>query len=363
VVPFQARLTRFYREKFSVPGDFWTIAIVSFSLCVASGCGRASRAPQRCRNLVQNAAWEKNGAGWLLPPFARFDDATGGIRSLVVEGAADGAIAQMIPKPADLAGLGVIAIGYARVELQHAIDATDDDVTAQLWQGSINLVDGYTTNGRDFSSPYTRVHFTGREAASGEWKRFITHATPAGRARLLYPHFAFWGARLNHGVRLHLAGLSLVEAPADDGGQPETWAECPSLAAPRPVLQSPTQRQWEESQPPDGTLDAFEMAIRSVPGDMAWRELLLNARYEQGHWPADRFLISVTEDGTDPRLSPTSRVITVLAERGADRLQAAVKVKSGARPLRVAVAGAAAVKDGLRAQAALLPPQWQKDHL
>lgn len=327
---------------------------------VLAGCASQARAPRRCHNLVQNANWEKQGQDWRLPPFAKIEEPAGSIRSIVVEGAADGAIAQLIPRPAELSGLGVIAVGYAKVESPHAIDPTDEDVTAQLWQGSVNLVDGYSRNGRDFASPYTRIHFTGREAASGQWKRFITRAIPAKGARLLYPHFAFWAARLNHGAKLHLAGLSLVEGPADDGGEPESWVECPALPAPVPVLQSPTQRQWEESQVPDGALDGFEMSVRPVPGEQGSRELLLAARYQQGRWPADRFLISVTEDGTDPRLSPTSRIVTVLAQRGAARFEASIRVKAGARPLRIAVAGAAEVKEGLRAQTALLPPEWQK---
>lgn len=266
----------------------------------------------------------------------------------------------MIPRPAEISGLGVIAIGYARVELPHAIDPSDEDVTAQLWQGSVNLVDGYTRNGRDFVSPYARIHYSGREAASGQWKRFVTRAVPAGGARFLYPHFAFWAARLNHGVKLHLAGLSLIEAPADDKGEPESWAECPSLLAPSPVLESPTQRQWDESQTPDGTFDGFEMSVRQASGEPGSRELLLAARYRQGRWPADRFLISVTEDGTDPRLSPTSRIVTVLAQRGIARFEAVVRVRAVAGLLRIAVAGAAQVKDGLRAQTALLPPEWQQ---
>ena len=359
-------------------------------MLLSAGCASQPRTPRRCHNLVQNANLEKQGAGWRLPPFAKIEEAAGGpggeaVRSIVVESAADGAIAQLIPRPADLSGFGVIAVGYARVELPQAMNPTDEDVTAQLWQGSVNLVDGYTRNGRDFVSPYARIQFSGREAASGQWKRFVTRAVPAAGARFLYPHFAFWAARLNDGVKLHLAGLALVEAPADDKGEPESWAECPSLLAPAPVIESPTQRQWDESQAPDGTFDGFEMTVRRIAhgseapilsrdregavvehkardhtGEPASRELLLAGRYKQGRWPADRFLISVTEDGTDPRLSPTSRIVTVLAQRSVARFEAVVRVKAAAGPLRIAVAGAAQVKDGLRAQTALLPPEWQQ---
>ena len=262
----RVKLIFFHSERLAQWQKLCLLAAFSMSVAfLVTGCAGQARTPPRCYNLVQNANLEKQGEAWRLPPFAKIEEPAGGIRTIVVEGVADGAIAQLIPRPAEISGLGVIAVGYARVELPHAIDPTDEDITAQLWQGSVNLVDGYTRNGSDFVSPYTRIHFSGREAASGEWKRFVTRAIPAAGARFLYPHFAFWAARLNHGVKLHMAGLALVAAPADDKGEPEVWAECPSLLAPSPVIESPTQRQWDESQAPDGTFDGFEMTGRREP--------------------------------------------------------------------------------------------------
>ncbi|HZS51345.1 MAG TPA: hypothetical protein VFA54_10820 [Bryobacterales bacterium] len=326
---------------------------------------RPARAPQRCRNLIRNANWERQGEGWRLPAFAKLEQppSSGGVASIVVEGAADGAIAQIIPRPPELSGLGVVAVGYARVELSHTLDSTDDDITSRLWEGSVNLVNGYSRNGEDFASPYVRIRFTGREIASGCWKRFVTGVIPAGRARLLYPHFAFWGARLAPGVKLHLAALSLVEAPADDNGEPERWVDCANLPAPSPVLAAPTQQQWAESLAPNGSFDSFHMQTRPLAAAHSLRELVLEARYHQGSLIADRYLISVTQDGSDPRLSPTSHIVTALARRGVEDFEAVVKVRADAQPLRIAIAGAAEVKDGLRAQPAILPLEWQRPRL
>ena len=336
------------------------LCLTAVVVVTLTGCGGPVRAPQRCRNLIQNPNWDQNGAGWNLPAFARLDEGGAGLRSLVVEGAAEGAIAQFIPRPADLAGLGVVAVGYARVETAHAIPPTDEDVTARLWEGTVNLVNGYSKNGRDFISPYTRLRFTGREVASGCWKRFVTVAISAGRARLLYPHFAFWGTRLAPGVKIHLAALSLVEAAAENDDASETWAECPDLLAPAPTLESVSRRQWEQDLEPNGAFgDSFGLSVRSLPGEPDWRELQVSWRYRQGSQVADRFLLSVTEDGSDPRLSPTSRVTTLLAKRGVERWEAALRARANARPLAIALAAAARTTQGSRAQTPLLPPSWQ----
>lgn len=325
---------------------------------VFASCGPA-RAPERCRSLI-------SAQGWLLPPFARLEQASG-VASFVVEtGPASGAIAQQIPRPKDLSGLDVIAVGYAKVESAEALDATDDDVTGRLWDGTVNLVNAWSKNGRDFPGPYARLRFTGREVASGAWKRLVTEAIPAGGARWLYPHFAFWGARLAPGVKLHLAGLSLVEAPAeapvDPSAEPEPWVECPSLPAPTPVLESPTRRQFKAALPPDGSFDD-SFALQLENAETGWRLLRLTARYRQGSLPADRFLISITEDGTDPRLSPTSRVSVILARRGDGQIETAVRARADAKPLAIAIAAAAATRDGLRPQAPVLPTAWQRPHL
>jgi hypothetical protein len=331
-----------------------------------AACGGA-RAPERCRNWVQNPTLESQ-AGWALPGFAKLEQGAGGIRSLQVEGAADGAIAQTIPRPKELKGLGAIAIGYARVETRQAMPAADDDVTGELWAGTVNLVDGYSRDGRHFESPYTRVTFTAREVASGCWKRFVTEAIPAGGAKVLHPHFAFWGARIRPGVKLHLAGLALVDAPApqdtDEPGAAESWTECPKLPAPSPVIESATERERDQALTPDGKFaEDFTMAVHPAPGEPQWRELALAARYQQGALPADRFLIAVTEDGSDPRLSPTSRVATVLARRGEEQWEATVRARADAKPLRIAVAAAVLTRDGLRPQAAQMPAAWQRPRL
>ncbi|MBI3666244.1 MAG: hypothetical protein HY236_08480, partial [Acidobacteria bacterium] len=302
------------------------------ALVALVGCGGPARAPQRCHNLVRNPNWDQNGAEWKL-------------------GAAEGAIAQFIHRPADVAGLGVIAVGYARVETEHPVPPTDDDVTPHLWEGTINLVNGYSKNGRDFVSPYARLRFTGREVASGCWKRFVSVVIPARPARLLYPHFAFWGTRLAPGVKIHLAALSLVEAPAQDDGAPEAWAECPALPAPAPTLVSVPRRQWEQDLEPNGVFgDSFGMTVRAIPAEPDWRELQVSWRYQQGWQSADRFLLSVTEDGSDPRLSPTSRVTTILARRGIEQWETSLRVRANARPLAIALAAAAVTAQGLRAQ-------------
>jgi hypothetical protein len=340
-------------------------AVCILALLTATGCSGA-KAPERCRNLVENPDWERRAAGWSLPAFARLEDAPGEqVRSIVVsEGPANGAIAQLIRRPAALSSSGVVAVGYARVETAHSFAPTDEDITAQLWDGTVNVVNAYSKNGRDFPGPYARLRFSGREAASGCWKRFVTETVPAARGRFLYPHYAFWGARIAPGVRLHLWPLSLVEAPLDEAGDPESWLACPNLPVPAPALVSSARRQWDQGLPPDGSFDnSFHLEVRSLAGEPGWRELLLTARYRQGKLPADRFLIAVTEDGTDPRLSPTSRILTILARQGVEQWQAAPRVRADARPLRIAVGAAALTRDGLRAQSPLLPEAWQKPGL
>jgi hypothetical protein len=304
----------------------------------------AVMAAEPCRNLAPSS-------NWTLPPFAKLEEGS----AVVVEGRADGAIAQLLERPAGLAGGQVVAIGYARVESAHAIEATDDDVTPRLWEGAISLVNGYMRWLGGFESIYVQMRFTGREAASGAWKRFVSPPMPVWKARRLYPHFAFWGARLAPGVRVHLAGLALVE-PAD--------TECAGLPAPSPVLASLSQRQWNEDRKPDGAFDEnFRIAERAVAGDPAAVELVLAARYRQGENGADRFLVAITQDGSDPRLSPTSQVTTILARRGADEWETTVRLKKGAGPLRIAAAAAALTAGGLRAQAPVFPPAWQRQRL
>ncbi len=334
----------------------WVLLAASVAL---AGCGAESRAPKRCRNLVEHPNFE---TGWNIGSFARPDEAAAaGVRALVITGAAEGPIAQLIKRPGDVAGAGVVAIGYARVETSQPLPTTDEDVTAQLWQGTVNLMNGYSRNGRDFDGVYTRLRFTGREVASGYWKRFVTEPIPVRRAPLLYPHFAFWGTRLAAGVKLRVAAVSLVEAGYGDSSEPESWAACPALPAPNPSLESATRRQWENGLEPNGAFDdAFTLTARRAADDPRSSDLLLNARYRQGSQPADRFLVAVTEDGSDPRLSPTSRVTTVLARRGAEQWGTTVRVKTAAKPLAVAVAAAALTEPGLRAQTPLLPTKWQR---
>ena len=161
--------------------------------------------------MVQNPGWENRAAGWNVPPFAKLEEAAvGGLRSMVIEGHADGAIAQMVPKSQDLAGLGVIAVGYARVETTQLLEPTDDDVTARLWEGTVALANGYFRRWGGNESPHAVVRFTGRETASGAWKRFVAPPIAVDQARTLYPHFAFWGVRLASGVKLRVAALSLA---------------------------------------------------------------------------------------------------------------------------------------------------------
>lgn len=321
-----------------------------------AGCGGTTRPPERCRNLVVNPGWEKNAAGWNLPPFARLDGSVA-----VVEGAAEGALSQQIPRTDALAGVAVVTVGYARVRSSEPVAAGDEDVTPRLWQGTVNVVNGFSKNGRDFYGPYARLRFTGREVASGAWKRFVTEALPAGSVKILYPHFAFWGARLAPGVRLEISSLSLVEAAAADGSEPESWVSCPALPAPAPCLESATRHQWEMGLPPDGSFDeTFALSVRPVSGGA---ELRLRARYRQGARVADRFLVALTEDGSDPRLSPTSRVLVVPARRGVEEWEATATVGRDGRRVAMAVAAAAATEVGLRAQTPLLPAPWQRPAL
>ena len=102
---------------------------------------------------------------------------------VAVEGRAEGAVAQMLDRPEGFFGKQVIAVGYARVESAHGIEATDEDVTPKLWEGAVALANGYVRWRGGFESPYVPVRFTGREAASGAWKRFVTPPMPAWKAR------------------------------------------------------------------------------------------------------------------------------------------------------------------------------------
>jgi hypothetical protein len=311
---------------------------------------------------VRNAGWERGAEGWALPPFAHLEGpGAGGVRSIVVEGQAEGAVAQTLDRPEGFFGRHVIAVGYARVESAHAIEATDEDVTPKLWEGALALANGYVRWRGGFESPYVQVRFTGREAASGAWKRFVTPPMAVWRARRLYPHFAFWQTRLAPGVRVHLAALSLVEVGSEAAEEPETAVECPGLAAPAPVLENVPRAQWVAGRAPDGAFEEFfELAERAnarTPGEV---ELVLSARYRQGPNRADRFLVAVTQDGSDPRLSPTSQVAILLARRGEERWETAVSVRKNVGPLRIAVAAAAQSTGGLRVQTPVYPPAWQR---
>ena len=318
-----------------------------------AGCGTA-RAPERCRNWIPDARWDSSG--WRLPPFAKLEEG-----ALVIgEGPANGAVARLIERPATLSSVGVVAVGYARVETSDGLPSKDEDVTSRLWEGTVNLVNASSTDGRNFPGPYARLRFSGREIASGCWKRFVTPAIPAGKAKLLYPHFAFWGTRLNHSVKLRLAAMSLVEAPAQAGDDTEPWAACPNLPVPAPALASVGPRQWYLDQVPDGAFDDSFAASERPAAERGWIDLHLTARYRQGPLVADRFLVAVTEDGSDPRLSPTSRVVTVNARRDQEQWQATVQVRAGAASRRIAVAAAGLTAGGLRAQIPLLPAAWQK---
>jgi hypothetical protein len=75
---------------------------------------------------------------------------------------------------------------------------------------------------------------------------------------------------------------------------------------------------------------------------------------------ADRFVVSLTEDGSDPRLSASSRVVTVAARRGAEQWEATLPVSAAGRTRAVAVAAAVATQHGLRVQTPLLPESWQR---
>ncbi len=333
------------------------LAVAAAALALA-GCCEPSATAERCRSLMQNPDWDNQAAGWIRMPGARLEEpAGGGPRAMLIEGPTDAPIAQLIPRPARLVGLGVVAVAYARVETAHALPPTDEDVTEHLWDGTVNLVNASTRDGRDFPGPYARLRFSGREVASGLWKRLVTPVIPTRGARFLYPHFAFWGTRLRPGVKLRLAAMSLLEAETGGGQDPESWAACPGLPAPAAVVESPTGRQWAQALEPNGGFEeAFTMERAAAGGEV---ELRLTGRYRQGAMPADRLLIAVTEDGSDPRLSPTSRVVTVLAQRGTEEFGSRLRVKAPARQVRLAVAAAAATEDGLRAQTPLLPAAWQ----
>lgn len=314
-------------------------SIAWLSVVVLAGCGGPARAPEPCRNLLQNPTWENRGAGWNLPRFARLES-----NSIAVEGHADGAISQWVQK--SKAVPAVITVGYARVETAAPLAATDEDVTPKLWEGAVALANGFSRRWGGMESPHVQLRFTAREVASGAWKQFVSPPVETWRARALYPHFAFWGARLAPGVKLWVAGLALVPAAED--------VVCPSLPAPQPVLESLTRRQFEQDWEPDG---AFEEPFTRREQAGQW---VLGARYRQGTRRADRFLVAVTEDGSDPRLSPTSRVSTVLARRGERQWETTTPVRAGTRRVRIAVAAAARTSAGLRAQEPVFPGPWQR---
>ncbi len=137
-----------------------------------------------------------------------------------------------------------------------------------------------------------------------------------------------------------------------------------AVAAPRPALESAPRRQWASGLAPNGEFDnAFEMSVGPPAGERRQIELRLKARYRQGSLKADRFVIAVTEDGSDPRLSATSKVTMLLAQEGAEQWEATVRVAADAHPLAVAVAAAASTREGLRPQTPLLPAAWQRDRL
>ena len=324
---------RYYPTAFvRVCRRIWWLMVV-----VLAGCGGS--APEPCRNLVENPTWEKGAAGWNMPRFAKVEGS-----SVVVEGHAEGAISQWIQKPKNVPT--VVALGYARVETATPLEATDEDVTPKLWEGAVALANAYGRRWRGMDSPHVQLRFTGREAASGAWKRFVTLPVETWRARALYPHFAFWGAKLAPGVKLRVAGLALVPAAGD--------VACPSLPAPQPVLESAATTQFEQDLEPDGVFQE-PFTRREEAG-----EWILGVRYRQGTRRADRFLVAVTEDGSDPRLSATSRVQTILAHRGQEQWETTVAVRKGARPVRIAVAAAARTSAGLRAREPVFPGPWQR---
>src|SRR5262249_33111758 len=141
----------------------------------------------------------------------------------------------------------------------------------------------------------------------------------------------------------------------NEAGEPESWATCPKLLAPAPSLVSATHSQWKRGLAPDGTFEeAFGLTVRGIAGQASARELQVTAPSRQSARGADRCVISVTEAGSDPRLSPTSRITTVLARQEAEQWETVVRVKADAR-LAIAVAAAAACEDGLKTQTPLLP--------
>lgn len=290
--------------------------------------------------------------GWNRPPFARLENGL-----VAVEGHAEGALSQWIPKTDNLSGQSVITLGYARVESAEPPEPTDDDVTPKLWEGAVALVNGFSRRWGGMENPYRQIRFTGREVASGAWKRFVAPPVEVSRVRQFYPHFAFWGARLRPGVKLRLAGLALAPAPRQLE-EPELWVDCPSLPAPQPVLEWISQRQFDQDLDPDGVFERFER--QELPArEPGWQEWALSARYRQGKQRADRFVVAVTEDGSDPRLSPTSRVQTVLVRRN-EPWETTIRVRTGSRPVRIAVAAAAQTSGGVRTQTPVFPEPWQK---
>ena len=325
-------------------------ACATLALLALAACGRSPREPEPCRNLLPDPAWEHHSAAWNVPPWAKPDGA-----ALVVEGHAEGAISQWVEKTGAMKDLAVVVVGYGRVETAEPVEPADDDITPKLWEGAVAVVNGYSRRFGGMENPHRQLRFTGREIASGAWKRFVTPPLETSRARKLYPHFAFWGVKMAPGVKLRVAGLALVPAP-EQVQDLEAWvAVCPSLPAPQPVLVSVTQLQFDQDLEPNGAFDPAFGLRAAGPG-----ELVLGARYHQGPRVADRYLLAVTEDGSDPRLSATSRVQTILARRDPGQWEAAVRVRPGARPVRIAVAAAAWTSAGLRAQTPIFPDAWQR---
>ncbi len=313
-----------------------------------AACPGSPPAPETCRDLLPDS-WTRRPSAWNVPPWAKAEGA-----ALVVEGHAEGAISRWVEKTGALQDRAVVVVGYGRVETSQPVEPTDDDMTPQLWEGAVAVVNGYTRRFGGIENPHRQLRFSGREIASGAWKRFVTPPVATSRARRLYPHFAFWGVKMAPGVRLRVAALQLVSAP-DEVQDPEAWvAACP-IPLPEPVLVSVPKFQFDQDLEPDGAFDPAFLLRETAPG-----ELKLRARYHQRSRLADRFLLAVTDDGTDPRLSATSRVQTILALHGAQSWEAVVRVRPGARPVRIAVAAAALTSAGLRAQTPLFPDAWQR---
>ena len=135
-------------------------------------------AAEPCRNLVRDSNWS-------LPPFAKPEDG-----AVVVEGRADGAIAQLLERPSGLAGGQVVAIA-TRVESAHGLRPRT--TTSRRALGRATSLVNAACAGSAASRAFTCRCASRREAASGAWKRFVSPPMPVWKAWRLYPHFAFWG--------------------------------------------------------------------------------------------------------------------------------------------------------------------------